>query len=280
MLEEKSLKLKERLWKHSTLTLERENFSMKEAMFKREILIQNRIDLASLQQVERIQREFLQEQSLDLATQFLSSLQLKLEKFTKQQYGQSLSVVIGEKKHYERQRLLEEKDAKIEDDDRLRGREELKKAREAAAQEWRERQAVLEERRKEEESYRAARTFVQGEELRQRQALHGLQDVELKNILLELKEGEAEAHRLEYERFINSDEQKRIVAEREAKIHAEREAQIKKDKEFKKEQLRMVTRCTHSRLGTSVFIGPLAKKMCLICKIKFDEGKGIYVRMP
>jgi hypothetical protein len=54
---------------------------------------------------------------------------------------------------------------------------------------------------------------------------------------------------------------------------------IRKENEFKRDQQRLVSRCTHSRAGTSVFTGTFAKKLCLICRVKFDDVQGIYVRM-
>jgi hypothetical protein len=65
----------------------------------------------------------------------------------------------------------------------------------------------------------------------------------------------------------------------DAALAAERQSADKASGQQRRQQARLVGRCTHSRLGKSVFAGSFAKKMCLICKVKLDAATGLYVQM-
>lgn len=59
---------------------------------------------------------------------------------------------------------------------------------------------------------------------------------------------------------------------------AERRAERQKQ-ELRKEQQKLISRCTHSRNGKSVFAGAFPKKICYLCKIKYDPLLGLLVPM-
>lgn len=164
--------------------------------------------------------------------------------------------------------------------ERQRGAEQMRQERERSIREAHEREAAVVAKRQRAEMMRAARAYIAGSETRDRASVTQEEVTAMEALRAAELRGRDEANALAYERFINSDEQKQIVAERERKAAEERAAALRKEAEFRRDQGRMVKNCTHSRAGTSVFLGPLAKKMCLICKVKFDDSQGIYIRMP
>jgi hypothetical protein len=172
-----------------------------------------------------------------------------------------------------------ESDAAREAQDMQRGRDELKRQRELDDLRAAQRTADVLMRQKIADSFRAAQAFIMGKETRDRSELTAERDLAHKKFWRILRKSEKEARELEQLSFENSDSQKQLQAERERKLAEERQAAAKRELEFKKEQHRLVNKCIHSRTGTSVFLGPQPRKVCLICRVKFDEGLGIYTRM-
>jgi hypothetical protein len=160
------------------------------------------------------------------------------------------------------------------------GREQMRREREENKIAVAEREAIVARRRQRDDELRTARVYMIGEEARLRRLIvETAHDDAVAALWTSRSASEEFAKAAEYERWLNSDEQKQLVADQERKIAEEKAAMIRKENEFKRDQQRLVSRCTHSRAGTSVFTGTFAKKLCLICRVKFDDVQGIYVRM-
>lgn len=154
--------------------------------------------------------------------------------------------------------------------------ERIRVAAEAAA-----RDAAVLARRSEAGSMRGARAFVAGEERRARDAI--IAEYEGPSSVAFLWSEKVrlmdEGRMAEHAAFLNTFEQRELVAQRERAAKASQQAEERRRQAFLRDQRRMVEDCKHSRTHQSVFVGALAKRMCLMCKVKFDEKLGIYVRM-
>ena len=166
-----------------------------------------------------------------------------------------------------------------EKQERANGRTLLCQEREMIVKHAAQRNADVLQRQKEADSVRTAQAFVAGEETRDRASILKEQEGALRSLVVQQRRDEVSARQLEQLNFENSDEQRRLAADREKKATEERQVAMKRELEFKKEQHRLVTKCTHSRTGGSVFVGPVPRKVCLVCRVRLDEATGIYVRM-
>ncbi|RNF00366.1 uncharacterized protein Tco025E_08811 [Trypanosoma conorhini] len=173
------------------------------------------------------------------------------------------------------QRRHEAHEAALREEGRVEWRREVEeKARlqayEAALMQW---------RREGEETLRAAVAFLLGMQTRERRAEEAAQDAAWTALCTQESADRAEAERLAYENFMNTPEQVALRKERERLEAAANRAAARKLKQFLKEQEHLVKSCTHARGHASFFEGPLAKKLCVSCGVKFDETLGYYVRM-
>ena len=138
-------------------------------------------------------------------------------------------------------------------------------------------------------------------ELRRRQILHDMQGVQAAQVFLVSDE-------IRQRRNLEENEQRTLVALRETHtrdgLEAEGDAALdallrdaedlkqgaagaaeaarraeKVAAEARKEQHRLIQKCTHSRNGKSVFAGAFPKKLCLICKVKLNPALGLLVPM-
>ena len=171
-------------------------------------------------------------------------------------------------------------DAAQEAIERLNGRTQWKAEAEAYAIHVAASEGRRLAREQREADFRKARVFINGNELRGREDFVSQEAKKWASIVDGVARGAVEAEQRAKERYLNSDEYKQAVAERERKIAEAEALEIKKQNDFRREQAKLVNRCTHSRSGSSVFVGPLAKKMCLICKVKWDDAANCYIKMP
>ena len=134
-------------------------------------------------------------------------------------------------------------------------------------------------RRREQESLRAALAFVEGEERRERTEIEKLFTADGPQKRKWLAQAIADG-RVAEELALHSGEARRLEEEAaRVKLEAEKIQEAKRRAEFNKEQQLMKNSCTHSRSGTSVFVGTTSKNVCLVCKVKFDTRKKLYVRL-
>lgn len=125
------------------------------------------------------------------------------------------------------------------------------------------------------EGFKAAAAFIEGDETRNRQSIS-------QSFELFLKQARQDIARKEKDLLQDVEDAKlRVVRERQeqeaAASAAMDAARMKHEDKVKKEQQRLMNRCTHSKNGKSVFLGPFAKKTCLMCKVKVDPVSGLLV---
>lgn len=179
-----------------------------------------------------------------------------------------------------REAAVSSADAAREEKERQAGRAQQKAEAEAYAIHAAASEARRLAREAREADFRKSRVFIVGNELRGREETVSQEAKRWVQIVEGAAKGVVEAEQRAKERYLASDEYRQAVADRERKIAEAEALELKKQNEFRREQAKLVNRCTHSRNGTSVFVGPLAKKMCLICKVKWDDAANCYIKMP
>ena len=239
----------------------------------------NQACLSDLQRVESSNRFLLEDDYLEFFRRHDGALRLIRQREGEKKLKYERLISRCDDKHGSNLRRDMTLEKQIEHADLEEGRRALKDERRRAAEEQKEREKTIEKRRAERESLGKALAFISGEETRGRYALNQEQVGAWRDFL------QAERHGLENldseiaARWLATDEGRAQRAAEEAKAEEQRKAALKKEQDFKKEQHRLKNKCTHSRNGTSVFVGAFPKKMCLICKVKYDATTGLYHAM-
>ena len=123
----------------------------------------------------------------------------------------------------------------------------------------------------------AAQVFLISDELRQRRNMAELEERALLGLLeASGRDGVARYWERDLDALVADAEhlKQSALGSAEAARRAEKLAA-----EMRKEQQRLIQKCTHSRNGKSVFGGAFPKKLCLVCKVKFDPTIGMLVPM-
>jgi hypothetical protein len=127
------------------------------------------------------------------------------------------------------------------------------------------------------EGFRAVKAYVEGDQTRRRTSLETEEGHAWHHFQLQFKAGINEVHALRQQR-LELEKSLRKRAEDDS-AEAARKIRERQEGEVRKEQTRLAMKCTHSRNGSSVFVGPFPKKMCLLCKVKLDAKTGLLYQM-
>jgi hypothetical protein len=245
---------------------------------QRDRLAQNRAATGRVEYEERTARELL----VSAFTEFFDLLAGRLAFITERRL---MALPIHARapdgfcvsRHHQNLADMERNDIARELKSREQGKQQLAEEQERVRGEVRRREEARRRLREDMVGFRAAGVFLIAEEGRQRAMLA---DERLRQL------GDA--------RKLFSDDEfaaMKAVAAREAREEAARQEVIaaakreaasldeKRMAEVHRRQQKLIGRCTHARNGTSVFVGPYPKKMCLICRIKLDPISGLYIIM-
>ncbi len=160
---------------------------------------------------------------------------------------------------------------------REQGRRDLDAEREQRRADAKRREDDARRLREDMVGFRAAGVFLVAEETRQRSHLDGDYATQLAAMRRRFAEEEALSMRGVAER-----EAREERARQEVLAAAKKEAAALEEKrmaEVQRRQHKLLSKCTHARNGQSVFLQPYPKKMCLLCRIKFDPLSGTFIPM-